>query len=87
MYASLSYRGAGFVGANLIKKRLVDEGHDVVSIDNYSTAEKKKTNKRGVYYDLDISNNPIESVVGKQDLVFLQLELEYYPQYRIQPTL
>tara|TARA_R100000278_G_scaffold4576_1_gene7652 strand:+ start:80 stop:952 length:873 start_codon:yes stop_codon:yes gene_type:complete len=61
--------GAGFVGANLIK-RLVDEGHDVVSIDNYSTGKKENEQKECVYYDLDISNNPIESVVGKQDLVF-----------------
>ena len=28
--------GAGFVGTNLIK-RLLKEGHDVSSIDNYST--------------------------------------------------
>ena len=60
--------GAGFVGANLIK-RLVDEGHDVVSIDNYSTG-KKENEQKGCIYDLDISDKPIESVVGKQDLVF-----------------
>ena len=31
--------GAGFVGTNLIK-RLIEDGHDVVSIDNYSTGSK-----------------------------------------------
>ena len=61
--------GAGFVGANLIK-RLVDEGHDVVSIDNYSTGKKENEQKGCIYYDLDTSDKPIESVVGKQDLVF-----------------
>jgi len=61
--------GAGFVGANLIK-RLVDEGHDVVSIDNYSTGKKENEQKGCIYYNLDISDKPIESVVGKQDLVF-----------------
>ena len=30
--------GAGFVGTNLIKK-LLSEGHDVTSIDNYSTGK------------------------------------------------
>ena len=38
--------GAGFVGTNLIK-RLLSEGHDVVSLDNYST-DLEKMNKRGV---------------------------------------
>ena len=28
--------GAGFVGTNLIKK-LVEQGHEVASLDNYST--------------------------------------------------
>ena len=31
--------GAGFVGTNLIK-RLVTNGHEVVSLDDYSTAQK-----------------------------------------------
>jgi len=61
--------GAGFIGANLIR-RLVNEGQDVVSIDNYSTGKKENEQKGCIYYDLDISDKPIESVVGKQDLVF-----------------
>ena len=42
--------GAGFVGTNLIK-RLVKDGHNVVSIDNYSTGLKKNhiKNKRIKY--------------------------------------
>ena len=35
--------GAGFIGTNLIK-RLLSEGHKVLSIDNYSTG-KEKMNK------------------------------------------
>ena len=31
--------GAGFVGTNLIK-RLLKDGHDVISIDNYSSGNK-----------------------------------------------
>ena len=31
--------GAGFIGTNLIK-RLLSDGHNVVSIDNYSTGKK-----------------------------------------------
>ena len=32
--------GAGFIGTNLIK-RLLKEGHNVISIDNYSTGKKQ----------------------------------------------
>ena len=32
--------GAGFVGTNLIK-RLLKDGHNVVSLDNYSTGKKE----------------------------------------------
>ena len=38
--------GAGFVGTNLVK-RLLQEGHDVVSIDNYSTG-KKENHQKGI---------------------------------------
>ena len=31
--------GVGFVGTNLIK-RLIDDGHEVISFDNYSTGLK-----------------------------------------------
>ena len=32
--------GAGFVGTNLIK-RLLKDGHDVWSVDNYSTGKRE----------------------------------------------
>jgi len=47
--------GAGFVGTNLCKK-LVELGHKVTSIDNYSTG-KKENNIEGVRYEnFDIRN-------------------------------
>ena len=47
--------GAGFVGTNLIKQ-LLKEGHDIISIDNYSTG-KKENHVSGVkYIDGDIYN-------------------------------
>ena len=36
--------GAGFVGTNLIK-RLLKDGHKVISFDNYSTGFKKMNKK------------------------------------------
>ena len=48
--------GAGFVGTNLIKK-LLSDGHDVVSIDNYSTGFKENEQKGCKYLEFDISQN------------------------------
>jgi UDP-glucose 4-epimerase len=45
--------GAGFIGTNLIK-RLSAEGHDIVSIDNYSTGKKSNHIDGVKYIDGDI---------------------------------
>ena len=45
--------GAGFVGTNLIK-RLLKDGHNVVSLDNYSTGKKENEQEGCTYYDCDI---------------------------------
>ena len=45
--------GAGFVGTNLIKK-LLDEGHNVVSLDNYSSGLKENEVEGCKYYDVDL---------------------------------
>jgi len=47
--------GAGFIGTNLIK-RLLSEGHDVTSIDNYSTGLKSNHQKGCNYKEKDIVN-------------------------------
>ena len=47
--------GAGFVGTNLIK-RLLKEGHDVSSIDNYSTGLKSNHQKGCNYRIANIYN-------------------------------
>ena len=47
--------GAGFVGTNLIK-RLLKDGHEVVSVDNYSTGKKENHQDGCIYYDVDITN-------------------------------
>ena len=45
--------GAGFIGTNLIK-RLLKDGHNVVSLDNYSTGKKENEQEGCKYYDVDI---------------------------------
>jgi len=41
--------GAGFVGSNLIK-RLIEQGHDVISMDNYSSGSRDNEHKGCHYY-------------------------------------
>jgi len=45
--------GAGFVGTNLIK-RLLKDGHNVVSLDNYSTGTEDNHQEGCKYVDADI---------------------------------
>ena len=46
--------GTGFVGTNLIK-RLLKDGHDVVSIDNYSSGFKENHQDGCRYWDYDLT--------------------------------
>ena len=48
--------GTGFVGTNLIK-RLLKDGHQVISVDNYSTGVKENEQKGCQYYNYDIASD------------------------------
>ena len=71
--------GAGFIGTNLIK-RLLKDGHEVVSIDNYSTGKKENEQDGCLYYDYDLSYNYVRD--GEYDVIFHLAALA-----RIQPSL
>ena len=47
--------GAGFIGTNLVK-RLSKDGHEVVSIDNYSTGKKENHQEGCSYWNFDLSD-------------------------------
>ena len=55
--------GAGFVGSHL-SKRLLNEGHDVLCVDNYYTGNKENIaqlmeNKNFEIYSISTTNYPI----------------------------
>ena len=58
--------GAGFVGTNLIK-RLVSEGHEVLSIDNYCTGTEENHIDGCKYWDYDLSSNILPIVSHNAD--------------------
>jgi len=71
--------GAGFIGMNLIK-RLLKEGHEVVSLDNYETGFKENEQEGCRYHTGDIAE--IEYIKGDSfDIVYHLAALS-----RIQPS-
>lgn len=72
--------GAGFIGHNLCK-RLIKDGHEVVSIDNYSTGKKQNEVHGVVYINFDLS-------VGLPKEVSQGFHLVYHlaASARIQPS-
>lgn len=53
--------GAGFIGSHVVD-RLVEEGHQVVVVDNLSTGKKKNVNRAATLYKLDIQSGRLEKV-------------------------
>ena len=74
--------GAGFVGANLIK-RLLKDGHEVVSVDNYSTGKRENHQEGCQYHDFDLSYGFKYKVFDDEyDVIFHMAALA-----RIQPSI
>ena len=74
--------GAGFIGTNLIK-RLLKDGHDVVSIDNYSTGKKENHQEGCSYWNFDLSDSYCAVLERSEyDVIFHMAALA-----RIQPSL
>ncbi|TAJ08389.1 MAG: NAD-dependent epimerase/dehydratase family protein [Nitrospirae bacterium] len=57
--------GAGFIGSHLVD-RLVQEGYDVVVVDNLSTGKRKNINKAANFYKTDIQGSGLERVFRKE---------------------
>jgi UDP-glucose 4-epimerase len=72
--------GAGFIGTNLVK-RLLNDGHEVVSFDNYCTGFKDNKQQGCTYIDIDITES-FDDWKEKFDVIFHLAALA-----RIQPSI
>jgi len=65
--------GAGFIGSNIVDL-LIDQGHSVCVIDNFSTGKKENCNEKAVYHELNLSSeenfDKIKSIVNGADGLF-----------------
>lgn len=75
--------GAGFVGTNLIK-RLLNDRHSVVSIDNYSIGSMVNHIEGAKYHNLDV--NDILKLQNDFDLIFHLAGLSRIQPSFVQPT-
>lgn len=57
--------GAGFIASHLVDK-LIEQGNDVVVIDNLSTGKEGNLNREAKFYNLDIRDKDINLVFEKE---------------------
>ena len=63
--------GAGFIGSNLVDA-LIDQGHEVLVVDNLSTGRKENLNPKAKFFELDLTDKKLIKVFKseKPEIVF-----------------
>ena len=64
--------GAGYIGST-VSNHLLDQGHEVIIIDNLSTGNLNNIPKKAIFFKLDISNSKkIKKILSKNkiDIIF-----------------
>jgi UDP-glucose 4-epimerase len=57
--------GAGFIGSHVVD-RLLEEGYEVVIVDNLSSGKEENINEKAKFYKLDIQDSKLESIFQKE---------------------
>jgi len=64
--------GAGFIGSHLADK-LIEQGNQVIVIDNLSSGKIENLNPKAVFYNTDICSPEIQEIFAKEkpEIVFI----------------
>ena len=62
--------GAGFIGSHLVD-RLVQEGHEVVVVDDLSTGKRRNLNRAAEFYKRDVQGSRLDGVFRRERPVVL----------------
>lgn len=57
--------GAGFIGSHLVD-RFIEEGHEVVVVDDLSTGKRKNLNKEANFYKVDILSSRLQRIIQNE---------------------
>jgi UDP-glucose 4-epimerase len=59
--------GAGFIGSNIVDE-YINEGHNVIIIDNMSTGVRSYVNPKAIFYHMDVCDEEITEVFEKHKI-------------------
>ena len=57
--------GAGFIGSHIVDL-LIENGYEVVIVDNLSTGKEEFINKKAIFYKKDITDNDLYEILKKE---------------------
>ena len=57
--------GAGFIGSHIVD-RCIEQGHDVVVVDDLSTGCRENLNPKAAFYEMDIQSEGLSAVFAKE---------------------
>ena len=81
MKKALVTGGAGFIGSHLVD-RLIEDGVEVIVLDDFSTGKKENCNQKAVTHKIDISKDDVDTFLKDVDIVFHTAAMA-----RVQPSI
>ncbi len=62
--------GAGFIGSHVVDL-LIDNGYNVVIVDNLSSGNNKNLNKKAIFYEADTTSDDLDEIFRKHNISYV----------------